>query len=120
MLRDANKVSSSMLAVAKSMDLSAESVSRNVAAQTERNGIMLSVGKVCESEEDAKEYMKLKRMIHPKNARIKASDAEPATARERERPPSAPSSPPPVPRPPEQAPSTWKLPPTMMIQTSQR
>jgi hypothetical protein len=37
--------------------------------------------------------MKLKRMIHLKNARIEASDAEPATARERARPPSAPSSP---------------------------
>ena len=44
-LRDANGVSSAMLAVAKSMALSAESVSRNAAAQTERNGIMLLVGK---------------------------------------------------------------------------
>jgi hypothetical protein len=93
MSRDANEVSSAMLAVAKSMALSAESVSRNVAAQTERNGIMLFVGKVDQSDEDAKEHMKLKRMIHLKNARIEASDAEPATARERARPPSAPSSP---------------------------
>jgi hypothetical protein len=109
-----------MLAVAKSMALSAESVSRNVAARTERNGIMLFFGKVVQSEEDAKEYMKLKRIIHLKNAIIEASDAEPATARERERPSSTPSSTPPVPRPPEQAPGTWTLPPTMMIQTSQR
>jgi hypothetical protein len=45
--------------VARSMSLSAESVSRNVAARTERNGIMLFVGKVGQSEEDAKDCMKL-------------------------------------------------------------
>jgi hypothetical protein len=92
-LRDANGVSSAMLAVAKSMALSAESVSMNVAAQTERNGIMLFVCKVDQSEEDAKKYMNFKRIINLKNARIEASDAEPATARERATPPSAPSSP---------------------------
>jgi hypothetical protein len=54
---------------------------------------MLFVGKVDQSDEYAKVYMKLKRMIHLKNDRIEASDAEPATARERARPPSAPSSP---------------------------
>jgi hypothetical protein len=55
MIRDANEVSSAMLAVAKSMALSAETVSRNVAAQTEHNGIMLFVGNVDQSDEDAKE-----------------------------------------------------------------
>jgi hypothetical protein len=76
-LKDANGVSSAMLEVAKSMALSAESVGRNAAAQTERNGIMLFVSKFDKSDEDAKEYMKLKRMIHLKNARIESSDATP-------------------------------------------
>jgi hypothetical protein len=92
-LRNANGVSSAMLAVAKSMTLSAESVGRNAAAQTERNGIMIFVGKVDQSDEDVTEYMKRKRMIHLKNARIEASDAEPATARERATPHSVSSSP---------------------------
>ena len=56
-LTDANGVSRAMLAVAKSMALSAESVSRNAAAQTERNGIMLFVGKFDQSNEDAKVYI---------------------------------------------------------------
>jgi hypothetical protein len=93
-LGEANGVSSAMLAVAKSMAQSvaqsAESVSRIVSAQTERNGIMLFVGKVDQSDEDAKNYMKLKMIIHLKNAIIEASDAEPATAREKATPPSAP------------------------------
>jgi hypothetical protein len=92
-LRNANGVSSAMLAVAKSMTLSAESVGRNAAAQTVRNGLMIFVGKVDQSDEDATEYMKRKRMIHLKNDRIEAYDAEPATARERATPHSVSSSP---------------------------
>jgi hypothetical protein len=36
---------------------------------------MLFVGKIDQADEDAKEYMKLKRMIHLKNARIELSPA---------------------------------------------
>jgi hypothetical protein len=54
-------VSSAMLAMAKSMALSAESVGTNAAAQTERNGILHFVRKIDQADEDAKEYMKLKR-----------------------------------------------------------
>jgi hypothetical protein len=64
------------------MALSAEIVGRNAAAQTERNGIMIFVGKIDQADEDAKEYMKLKRMIHLKNARIEASAAAPDPASE--------------------------------------
>jgi hypothetical protein len=62
-----------MLAVAKSMALSAESVGRNAAAQTESNGIMLFVGKIDQADANAKEYIKHKRVIHLKNARPEAS-----------------------------------------------
>jgi hypothetical protein len=47
-----------MLAVAKSMAPSAESLGRNAAAQTESNGIMLFVGKIDQADADAKEYIK--------------------------------------------------------------
>jgi hypothetical protein len=53
--KDADDVSSTMLAMAKSMALSEASVGRNAAAQTERNGIMLFVGKIDQTDEDAKE-----------------------------------------------------------------
>jgi hypothetical protein len=90
--KDADAISSAMLAVAKSMALSAESVGRNAAAQTERNGIMLFVGKLDQADEDAREYMKFKTMIHLKNARIEASAAAPDPASETAMlPPGSPS-----------------------------
>jgi hypothetical protein len=90
--KDADAVSSAMLTVAKSMALSAESVGRNAVTQTERIGTMLFVGKIDQADEDAKEYMKLKRMIHLKNARIEASPAAPDPASETATlPPASPS-----------------------------
>jgi hypothetical protein len=90
--KDADAVSSAMLALAISMALSAESVGRNAAAQTERNGIMLFVGKIDQGDEDAKEYMRHKGMIHLKNARIEASAAAPDPASETATlPPASPS-----------------------------
>jgi hypothetical protein len=56
--KGADAVSSAMLAMAQSMGLSAGSVGRNAAAQTERNSIMLFVGKIDQADEDAKEYTK--------------------------------------------------------------
>jgi hypothetical protein len=68
-------VSKAMLAMAKSMAASADSVKKNAAAQAERNGIMLFVGKIDDSDQAAKEYFALKRKIHLENARIEASAA---------------------------------------------
>jgi hypothetical protein len=61
--------------MAKSMAASADSVKKNAAAQAERNGIMLFVGKIDDSDQAAKEYFALKRKIHLENARIEASAA---------------------------------------------
>jgi hypothetical protein len=55
---DADAVSSAMLALAKLMALSAASVGRNAAAQTEGNGVMLFVVNIDQVDDDAKEYMK--------------------------------------------------------------
>ncbi len=73
MRADDNTVSKAMLTMAKSMAASADSVSNNAAAQTERNGIMLFVGKIDDGDHEAKEYFALKRKIHLENARIEAS-----------------------------------------------
>jgi hypothetical protein len=70
-----SSVSKAMLAMAKSMAASADSVKTNAAAQTERNGIMLFVGKIDDGDQAAKEYFALKRKIHLESARIEASSA---------------------------------------------
>jgi hypothetical protein len=53
---------------------------------------MLFVGNIDEADEDAKKYMKIKRMIHLKNARIEAYAADPYPASETATlPPASPS-----------------------------
>jgi hypothetical protein len=53
---------------------------------------MLFVGKIDQADEDANKYMRLKRMIHLKNARIEAFAAAPDPASETATlPPASPS-----------------------------
>jgi hypothetical protein len=64
-----------MLAIAKSMEASTESVSKNTASQTVRNGIMLFVGKTDDSVHAAKEYFALKQKFYLDSDRIEATAA---------------------------------------------
>ena len=73
-------VSNAMISVAKSMAASAESVGKNAAAQSERNGIMLFSGKYDVEDESAQEFFRLRKKMHLNKARAEASTAAAAAA----------------------------------------
>lgn len=77
---EALAVSNAMLSVAKSMAASAESVGKNAAAQSERNGIMLFIGKYDVEDESAQEFFRLRKKLHLSNARAEAAAAAAAAA----------------------------------------
>lgn len=72
-------VSNAMLSVAKSMAASAESVGKNAAAQSERNGILF-IGKFDVEDESAQEFFLLRKKMHLDNARSEATTASVAAA----------------------------------------